>query len=191
MSPGHEIVSSASPFRGGFFQVEVDEIRLPNGRVTKREYVLHPGAAAVVPLRGRPQDGQEVLLVRQNRHAVGDDLLEIPAGKLDVDGETPEQCASRELIEETGFRAGRLVALGRFFSSPGFTDEAFHLFLATDLEPVAPPPEDDDGEPIAAAWLDLDDAVAALGDGRIVDAKSAIGIALARLRQAGQEHTAP
>ena len=183
MSPGHEVVSRTSPFRGGFFQVEVDEIRLPSGRVTKREYVLHPGAAAVVPLRRRPEGGSEVLLVRQNRHAVADDLLEIPAGKLDVDGETPEECAGRELLEETGFRAGTLVPLGSFFSSPGFTDEMFHLFLATDLEAVAPPPEDDDGEPIAAAWLDLDDAVTALGDGRIIDAKSAIGIALVRLAE--------
>lgn len=186
MSQRHEIVSSTTPFTGGFFSVNVDEIRLPNGRVTKREYVKHPGAAAVVAVRG-----DEVLLVTQNRHAVGEDLLEIPAGKLDVEGETPAECASRELIEETGYRAGSLVPLGSFHSSPGFTDETFHLFLATGLESVAPPPADDDGEPLIISWLPMADAVAALSDGRIVDAKSAVGIALVRLRDAVQESPAP
>jgi ADP-ribose pyrophosphatase len=173
----HEVVDSTSPYEGGFFRVVVDQIRLPGGRVVRREIVRHTGAAAVVPLRGG-----EVLLVRQNRHAVGDDLLEVPAGKLDVAGEAPEDCAHRELEEETGFRAGALEKLGMFYSSPGFTDEAFHLYLATDLSEVGAAPTHDDGEPIASEWLALDDALAAIADGRIVDAKTALGLALVRLR---------
>jgi ADP-ribose pyrophosphatase len=159
--------------------VVVDRIRLPHGQAAVREIVRHTGASAVVPVR----DGA-VLLVRQNRHAVGASLLEIPAGKLDVAGESPEECARRELIEETGFRAGTLERLGTFYSSPGFTDEAFHLYLAGDLEEAGPPPEHDEGEPITAEWLSLDDALAALDDGRIVDAKTALGLALVKLRAA-------
>ena len=94
MSTNHEVIESRSPYRGSFFSVQVDRIRLPNGREATREIVRHPGAAAVVPLK----DGA-VLLVRQNRHAVGSDLLEIPAGKLDVPGEGPADCARRELKE--------------------------------------------------------------------------------------------
>ncbi len=118
MSTNHEVIESKSPYRGSFFSVQVDRIRLPNGREANREFVRHPGAAAVVPLK----DGA-VLLVRQTRYAVGSDLLEIPAGKLDVPGEDPADCARRELKEETGYEAGVLEALGVFYSSPGFTDE--------------------------------------------------------------------
>ena len=177
MSTNHEVLESSTPYRGGFFSVVVDRIRLPGGRTAKREIVRHPGAAAVVPL----QDGA-VLLVRQNRHAVGTDVLEIPAGKLDVPGEDPAACARRELEEETGYRARVLEPMGAFYSSPGFTDERYHLFLATGLERTGPPPDHDDGEPIATEWLSLDDAVEAVGNGGIVDAKTALGILLAELR---------
>jgi ADP-ribose pyrophosphatase len=131
----------------------------------------------VVPL----SDGA-VLLVRQNRHAVGADLLEIPAGKLDVPGEDPLECAQRELKEETGYVAGTFESLGVFYSSPGFTDERFYLYLATELEQVAPAPEHDGGEPISAEWLRLDAAVDAVTTGKIVDGKTALGLVLARLK---------
>ena len=177
MSTNHEVIESRSPYQGSFFSVHVDRIRLPGGRETTREIVRHPGAAAVVPLR----DGA-VLLVRQNRHAVGADLLEIPAGKLDVPGEDPLQCARRELREETGYVAGVFASLGVFYSSPGFTDERFYLYLATELEQVDPPPSHDGGEPISAEWLRLEAAVDAVTTGKIVDAKTALGLVLARLR---------
>ncbi|GAC1363957.1 MAG: NUDIX hydrolase [Actinomycetota bacterium] len=180
MLGNHALVNSVSPFEGGFFRVVVDTIRLPNGDEAVREYVLHPGAAAVVVVC----DGA-VLLVRQNRHAVGNDLLEIPAGKLDVEGETPEECAHRELEEETGYRAGALEPLGVFYSSPGFTNERFHLFVATDVVQAAPAPQTDGGEPISIEWLPLDEAVAAVVSGRIRDGKTALGLVLARLRGAG------
>src|SRR5205807_8954575 len=102
----HDVIESRSPYQDSFCSVQVDRIRLPGGREATREIVRHPGAAAVVPLN----DGA-VLLVRQNRHAVGLDLLEIPAGKLDVPGEDPADCARRELKEETGYEAG--VQIGR------------------------------------------------------------------------------
>ena len=177
MSANHEVLESRVPYRGGFFSVQVDRIRLPNGRETTREIVRHPGAAAVVPVR----DG-EVLLVRQNRHAVGSDLLEIPAGKLDVPGEEPADCARRELREETGFEAGVLESLGVFYSSAGFTDERFHLYLATGLEQVGPVPEHDGGEPITSEWLRLDAAVDAVIRGEILDAKTALGLVMVQLR---------
>lgn len=179
----HEVLDSETPFAGKFFQVLVEHVRLPNGKTARRDFVRHPGAAAVVPLR-RGGGGDEVLLVRQNRHAVGADLLEIPAGKLDVHGESAEACARRELLEETGFTAEALEPLGVFFSSPGFTDERYHLFVATGLTASGPPPDNDDGEPISAEWLPLGEAVAASGDGRIVDAKTALGLALVALREA-------
>jgi len=177
VTSNHEILASETPFRGGFFSVEVDTIRLPNGNVAKREFVRHPGAAAVVPLK----DGR-VLLVRQIRHAIGADLLEIPAGKLDVAGEDPADCARRELEEETGYRPGTLEPLGAFSTSPGFTDERFHLYLATDLVQTGPQPEHDGGEPITAEWWALDEALDAVIGGTITDAKTVVGIALVRLR---------
>lgn len=176
MPTNHEVLESQTPYQGIFFSVQADRIRLPNGPEAIREFVRHPGAAVVVPVR----DG-EVLLVRQNRHAVGSDLLEVPAGKLDP-GEDPAACAQRELQEETGFEAGTLVALGAFYASPGFTDERYHLYAATDLRQVAPPPEDDGGEPISIEWLRLDAAVDAVTTGTIMDAKTALGLALVTLR---------
>ena len=178
MSTNHEVIESRSPYQGSFFSVQVDRIRLPNGREASREIVRHPGAAAVVPFR----DGA-VLLVRQNRHAVGSDLLEIPAGKLDVPGEDSLDCARRELKEETGFEASMFESLGVFYSSPGFTDERFHLYLATGLERVGPAPEHDGGEPISAEWLRLDAALNAVRTGEIVDAKTALGLTLTALRE--------
>jgi ADP-ribose pyrophosphatase len=178
VSPNHEVIESRSPYRGLFFSVQVDRVRLPGGREVTREFVRHPGSAAVVPLRD-----DRVLLVRQNRHAVRADLLEIPAGKLDVPGEDPADCARRELREETGFEAGRLESLGVFSSSPGFTDERFSLYLGTELEQVGPAPDHDGGEPISIEWLRLDDAVDAVTTGTIVDAKTALGLVLVSLRR--------
>jgi ADP-ribose pyrophosphatase len=173
----HEVIESHSPYRGGFFSVFVDTIRLPNGRTAKREIVRHTGAVAVVPVK----DGS-VLLVRQNRHAAGQDLLEIPAGKLDVPGEDPLECARRELLEETGYVAGVLELLGVFYASPGFTDERFHLYVATDLEESGPPPGHDEGEPISTQWLRLDGLLDAIAGGTIIDAKTALGMSLVLLR---------
>jgi ADP-ribose diphosphatase len=118
-------------YRGRVVHLVVETFTMPDGRPATLELVRHPGAAAVVPLTA---DG-EVLLIRQYRRAAGGFIYEVPAGKLDP-GETPLQCAARELAEEAGVGAGRLEPLGSILTTPGFTDEVIHLFLARDLRPA-------------------------------------------------------
>jgi ADP-ribose pyrophosphatase len=148
-------------FAGRLISVEVVEGRY-------REIVHHPGACAAVALHG-----DDVLLVRQLREAVGERLLEVPAGTRDVEGEDPADCAAREITEETGYRVAGIEPLGRVFTSPGFTDEAIDLFLAR-AEP------DGRGEDeIEVVRMPFTEAVRAVHDGRIRDAKSAVAILLA------------
>jgi ADP-ribose pyrophosphatase len=154
-------------FRGRLVSVEVREGRY-------REIVHHPGSCAVVALAGG-----DVLLVRQYRDAVDREMLEIPAGTRDVRGEDPASCAARELMEETGHRAVRVEPLAAIHASPGFLDERIELFLA-EAEPAGEPSEDG----IQIVRMPLDEASAAVRDGRITDAKSAVGILLASGRRA-------
>lgn len=115
----------------GFSRVARERFRHADGTEVEREHVRHADAVAVVAV-----DGDDVVLVRQPRHAVGEPaLLEIPAGKLDVEGESPEQAARRELSEEIGMRAGSLTLLHRYYVSAGWTDEEVHLYLAEALTP--------------------------------------------------------
>lgn len=172
----HEILESRFVFRGRLIEVLVDRVRLPGGREVDLEVVRHPGAVGVVAV-----SHGNVLMVRQRRHAVDRELLEIPAGKLDRVHESPEACARRELEEETGYRGTGVELLATFFNSPGFSDEQFHLYLARDPERVSPPPSEDGGEPISVEWLDLDAALQAVWTGRIADAKTIIGVCLAKL----------
>ena len=153
------------------FRVEVshERVRLPNGREMVLDIVHHPGASAVVPFAS----DDEVLLIRQYRHAAGGTILEVPAGKLDP-GDTPASCAARELQEEAGRRAGRLEALGSIFTTPGFTDEVIHLFAAFDLEPVPPRPQDD--EVIEVVPTPLGRALELVWSGELRDAKSALAL---------------
>jgi 8-oxo-dGTP pyrophosphatase MutT (NUDIX family) len=156
-------------FTGPLFRVEV--LRWPGKR---RDVVRHPGAAAVVALTGRRQ----VILVRQLREAVGEPVLELPAGIFDVERESPEETARRELEEETGYRAASMEPLGRILPSPGFSDEVIHLFR-TRAERVGEP---EDG--IEVVTTPLDRAVEAVVGGRIADAKTAVGLLLAARRPA-------
>jgi len=142
---------------------------LPGGRRVALEVVRHPGAAAIVPF----EDDDHVLLIRQYRHAAGDMIWEVPAGKID-DGEAPEICAARELEEEVGRRAGRFVALGPIWTTPGFTDEVIHLFAAFDLTSVPARPEDD--EVIEVHRTSLADALEKVWSGELRDAKSALAL---------------
>ena len=109
-------------------QVSRERVTLPNGRVAQLDIVHHPGAAAVVPF----VSADDVLLIRQFRHAAGGTILEVPAGKIDP-GDTPKSCAARELEEEAGRRAGRIEKLGWIFTTPGFTDEVIRLYVASEL----------------------------------------------------------
>lgn len=160
-----ELVSQRDAWRGRMIGVTVDAVTLPNGRTVDLEIVRHPGAAAVVPVDA----DNNVVLVRQVRYAAGGWLLEVPAGKLD-EGEAPEACAARELQEETGYRAKKLIPMGRIWTSPGFTDERIWLFLATELEPVPQALEAD--EVLTIERLPLREALERALRGEIEDAKS-------------------
>jgi ADP-ribose pyrophosphatase len=148
----------------------------------EREIVHHPGAVVVVPLTA---DGK-VVMVRQFRAATGGVLLEVPAGKRDVEGEAPELTAQRELAEEVGLRAGRLDLLGRFYNSPGFCDEFTWLYLARDLEEVPPDRQGHEEMQMSVEEVPLSDLAALVDAGELVDAKSIIGLSLARFRLDGE-----
>jgi ADP-ribose pyrophosphatase len=165
--------------RGFRVRVSSERVVLPNGRTLLLDVVHHPGAAAVVPFLS----DDEVLLIRQYRHAAdGSMILEVPAGKLD-DGETPEVCVRRELQEEAGQRAGRIESLGWIWTTPGFTDEKIYLFAAFDLAPV--PRQLDDDEVIDLVPTSLSRALEMVWRGEINDAKSALAL-LHAARRAGR-----
>jgi ADP-ribose pyrophosphatase len=166
--PGGRAAARRLAYRGRSIEVWAEEVDLPNGRRAQLDLVRHPGAAAVVPFVSE----REVLLIRQYRYAAGGTIWEVPAGKLD--GQTPEACAARELEEEAGRRAGRLVRLGRIWTTPGFTDEVIHLFAAFDLSEVARRPEDD--EVIEVVPLAFREALDLVWRGELADAKSALAL---------------
>lgn len=156
-------------FEGNLLSVEVQT--WPGD--TKREVAHHPGAAGVVALVG----AGELLMVRQPRQSVRSELLEIPAGVYDVEGESPEEAARREVLEETGHRVVRIRQLGTIYSSPGFSDERIDLFLAR-VEPH--PSQDPAEEGVRPERVPLDEAMAAVAAGDIRDAKTICGLFLAR-----------
>jgi ADP-ribose pyrophosphatase len=149
----------------------------PDGEEFDRDIVHHPGAVSCVPI----VDGTHVVMVRQFRAAIEGDLLEIPAGKRDVEGEAPELTARRELEEEIGMRAGRLVKLAEFYNSPGFTDEHSFVFMGLDLTEVgAADPQGPEERVMTIERIALADIPELVATGRLMDAKSIIGISLAR-----------
>jgi len=151
----------------------VKEALEARGRRFARETVLHPGAVVIVPVLG----DSRLVMVRQYRRAVDRVLLELPAGTLER-GERRDVCARRELLEETGWRAGRLRRLGRFYAAPGFLSEEMTVFLATGLTQEAAHPEPD--ELVTPVVLTLSEALAKIRSGAIRDAKTIIGILFAR-----------
>jgi ADP-ribose pyrophosphatase len=127
------LLSSERRYQGRIINLDVDTVRFPDGSQGQLEMIRHPGASAVVPFVDPPgSPDPRVLLIRQFRHAADGVIWEIPAGRLDP-GETPEQCARRELVEETGMRAERVERLTSVWTTPGFTDEKIHLFMADGL----------------------------------------------------------
>jgi ADP-ribose pyrophosphatase len=169
-------LGSTHIWKGHTVSVRVDDVQRGDGRLTTRDVVEHPGAVAILAW-----DGERLAMVSQWRHATGQVLLEIPAGTLEPD-EAPAATARRELAEEVGLAARTWVEGPRFYTTPGFSTEIMHVFLATELgEATADADEDEQLEP---SWLSLDDALAAIDDGRIEDAKSmaAIGWLDRRLR---------
>lgn len=156
-------------FEGRVFTVRVDDVELESGRRSTREVVEHPGAVGILAW-----DGERLAFVSQWRQPAARDLLEIPAGTLDP-GERPDATARRELAEEMGVAAAHWEAGPAFFTAPGFCSEHLSLFLATDLSEQADAHADDD-EAITRSWLTLDEALAAIDDGRIADAKTIAGV---------------
>jgi 8-oxo-dGTP pyrophosphatase MutT (NUDIX family) len=149
----------------------------PDGNTFERDVVHHPGAVVVVPV----VDG-DVILVRQYRAAIDRPLLEVPAGKRDVHGEPPLVTAHRELEEEVGMRAGAMTQLAEFYNSPGFCDEHSFLFLATDLTPCATDFQGHEEQHMTIERVPLDAVPDLIAAGDLVDAKSIIGLCLARER---------
>ena len=152
-------------FEGVKFSVDRVQIDTRDGGTVTRELAVHPGAVIVLPLL---EDG-EVVLIRHHRLAVGQTLWELCAGTLE-EGEPPVRCATRELIEETGYKATRVEPLTTFYTSPGFTDETMHAFVATGLSQVGQQLEAT--EKIEVHTRSFDEALAMIRDGQIVDGKS-------------------
>ena len=170
-----ERISGERVYEGKILDLEVDRVRLPNGTEATREIVRHQGAAVILPLHG---DGR-VVLVKQYRYPSAEILLELPAGKIDP-GESPAECIARELAEETGWRAARIHELGPFLTTPGFSDEVLHSFVATGLEP-APDVTPDPDEAIEIVTMDVGEAMAACRNGLIRDGKTLATFFLASL----------
>jgi len=164
-------------WRGAVISLAEGTFASPSGAEFQREIVHHPGAVSVVPV-----DGDEVVLVRQYRAAVDEEILEIPAGKRDVEGEATEVTAQRELAEEVGLQAGKLEKLAEFYNSLGFSDERSHIFLGTDLTEVPKDLQGVEEEHMTVERIRLDDVPALIAAGELVDAKTVIGLLLARER---------
>jgi ADP-ribose pyrophosphatase len=163
-------------YNGKIFNVALEKVTLPNGVIKDREVVRHPGAAAMVPLL----DDDNVVLVKQHRHAVNDYLWEIPAGTLEPH-EEPVACARRELIEETGYEAKDLDKLTEILPAPGYTDERIHIFLATGLTLTEQRLEDD--EVLTVQPTPFDKAIEMIKTGEIRDAKTIVGLLLTSMRK--------
>ena len=172
VEPGQ--VSTRRAYTGRVISLDVDTVRFPDGSEGELEMVRHPGASAIVPFLSNPTGPDpQLMLIKQYRYAAEDFLYEIPAGRLE-DGEAPELCAARELQEETGCSAGVLEHMHTMFTTPGFTDEKIHLFLAYDLTRGEAQREAD--EFISIEVVPLSQALQMVRDGRIKDAKTALGI---------------
>ena len=170
-------ISSRREYSGKIISLDVDTVRFPDGSVGELEMIRHPGASAVVPFLDDPgSDDPRLLLIRQYRYAAGTFLLEIPAGRLEPK-ETPEQCAARELEEETGRKARHFRKVFELYTTPGFTDEKIHLFLAWDLQPGKLARERD--EFMEELAIPLSQALTMVSSGAIADAKTALGILFA------------
>jgi ADP-ribose pyrophosphatase len=167
-------LSSKCVYAGRVINVDIDSVRFPNGSVGELEMVRHPGASAVVPFLTDPMgDDPQILLIKQYRYAADDFIYEIPAGKLDGD-EDPADCARRELREETGCTATHIEHVYTFYTTPGFTDERIHAFMATGLTRGEVAHERD--EFMSVETVTMSHALGLIKTGRLMDAKTALAI---------------
>ncbi len=168
-----ELIKSETLLQGRTFKVRRDTLKTPDGRETKLEIIEHGGSVVVIPI----DDENNLLFVRQYRHAARGDLLELPAGTRD--GEEPfEACAAREIREETGMEAGKLQKLGEFYLAPGYSTEFMAVFLATGLKEN--PLQADDDEFLQVKKIPLKKAIEMAEQGEVQDAKSLAALLLAK-----------
>jgi ADP-ribose pyrophosphatase len=168
------LVSSETVFQGKVFSVTKDTVIEPGGHQGVRDVVRHHGSVVVLAVDSSSNPADPTILIeRQYRHAAGQFMLELPAGSIDA-GETPLAAAKRELIEETGFRAGRWSRLVSFYASPGFVAEAMHLYLAENLKAGIATPEED--EKIELLHIPLSELLARVAEGNILDGKTIAGV---------------
>jgi ADP-ribose pyrophosphatase len=168
-----ELIKSETLLQGRAFKIRRDYLKTPDGRETKLEIVDHGGSVVVIPI----DNENNLLFVKQYRHAIGRDLLELPAGTRDHE-EPFHQCAAREIREETGMEAGKLQRVGDFYLAPGYSTEFMAVFLATDLREN--PLQGDDDEFLQVEKIPLTKAIEMAEQGEVPDAKSLAALLLAR-----------
>ncbi len=164
-----KVLKAEKIYSGRVVGLARETIAFPDGKEAVREIVQHPGASAMVPMISPT----EVIMIKQFRYSAKKMLWEIPAGTLEP-GETPLACAERELVEEIGYRAGKMTPLGGFYTSPGFCNEFLHLFLATDLEPAKSNLDKD--ERLEVHRIPMKEAIRKIETGDIIDAKTIVGL---------------
>ena len=169
MDLDEDTLQTKTIYEGRIFRVEQALVKLPDGKVTCRDVVNHPGAVAILAW----PTSHDILLVQQLRYATGEQLWEIPAGKLEP-GEKPAACAARELSEETGFWPQQLEHIHSFYTSPGFSSELLHLFNASNLSPAQGTTDAD--EFLESRKIPLTKALGMLNQGKIKDAKTIIAL---------------
>src|ERR1700733_4208344 len=179
------LISSKLSYKGKVFSVFTDEVEEPGGRISTRDVIRHNGSVVILAVdESKNPNDPDIILERQYRHAAGQFLYELPAGRVEPN-EAPLAAAKREMIEETGFRAKRWTLLTKYFASPGFLGEWMQIYLARDIREGAAQPEAD--EQIEIVRMPLSEAMAMVADNKIHDGKTLIGLSLfAAARAAGK-----
>ena len=172
-------LSSEKIFSGKVISLQVDEVELPNGKTAKRELIKHPGAVAIIALT----DENKIVMVEQYRKALEQTIIEIPAGKLES-GEQPEVCAKRELEEETSYECESLELLNSFYTSPGFANEIVHVYLAKGLTKKEDAAGLDEDEFVNLMELTIEEALQAIEEKKIYDAKTIFAVQYLQLQEA-------
>ena len=171
-----ETIDKETLYEGKIVDLNLHDVRLPNGEVSKREIVNHPGAVAIIAYTA----DDKIIMVRQFRKALEKEIIEIPAGKLET-GEQPEETAKRELEEETGYKTDQLTKIGSFYTSPGFSDEIVHVYEAHTLYTGTVATDDDEFVELIEVTLDEADKLIESGD--IHDAKTMFAIQHVKLKR--------
>jgi ADP-ribose pyrophosphatase len=172
-------LSSEKLFSGKVISLQVDEVELPNGKTAKRELIKHPGAVAIIAIT----DENKIVMVEQYRKALEQTIIEIPAGKLES-GEQPDVCAKRELEEETSYECESLELLNSFYTSPGFANEIVHVYLAKGLTKKEDAAGLDEDEFVNLMELTIGEALQAIEEKKIYDAKTIFAVQYLQLQEA-------